>query len=173
MSEHISKIEDVINVDFTYDELQSILLNEFFFYPSPEDTIKAINGFRNCNDSVYYCISSISQKRFNRNIDKQNKPNAIQHGDWMLQTIKIIPGTFNIKSIFIEDFETRSTYITYDNFAQSGNISYPQKMHLEADAENIQGRMDFDVYDYETDEVLTFPFKISSKYTKIEVNEKK
>ena len=172
-AEDISSLEKLIRVDLSYRELQSILLNEFFYYPMPEDTAKAANDYKSCGDSIYYCVSSVSQKKQNRTLERMDRPNYSARNGTSVQTVKIVPGTFKVKSMYLEDLEAnRDAYVEYDSFVKSGDVLFPQKLRLDAESSGFFGTMKFTISDFEVESELTFPFKVPVKYEKVSLNEK-
>ncbi len=170
--EGVSALEHLIRVDLTYRELQAILLNEFFYYPMPEDTTRAAYNYKSCVDTTYYCISSVSQKKIERSADKMDRPNYSMRNGTSVQTVRIIPGSLKIKNMYLEDIETaRNAYVEYDNFVKCGNLLFPQTLRLEVEANGFVGTMKFNITDFEVSEDLSFPFKIPAKYTKVNLNE--
>ena len=170
-AEDISMLESIAKLDLSYNDLQSILLNEFFRYPSDADTTKSYNDYKACLDTLYYCISTVSPKRLNRISEHHNSNYLERHGS-VFQTVKFVPNTFKVKNVYLEDLETgRSAFIEYDKFAHYGDMIFPQKMNIFVESNNFSGEMIFSISDFEIDDELTFPFKIPSKYTKIELNE--
>ena len=170
-AEDISALEKLVNIDLSYEDLQSILLNEFFCYQSVRDTSK----YKPCMDSIYYCLSTISPKRINKVAERIERPNsnyAERHGT-VVQTIKIVPGTFKVKDMYLEDLETeRAAFVEYDKFTRYEELLFPQIMNIYVESGDFVGVMKFSISDFEIDEELTFPFKIPAKYTKIDLNEK-
>lgn len=173
-AEDISMLEEIAKIDLSFNDLQSILLNEFFCYTSDNDTTKTHNAYKPCIDSIYYCISTISPKKLNRLSERPEKTNnnyLVRHGS-IIQTIKIIPGTFKVKNMYLEDLEDgRSAYTEYDKFARYGEILFPQSMNIYIESNKFDATLKFTISDFTIEEELTFPFKISAKYTKIKLNE--
>ncbi len=167
-AEDISVLEDFARVELSYKDLQSILLNEFFRYQSDNDTAKAYNDYNSCIDSVYYCVSTTVAPK------KQKRPNgnyAERHGS-VIQTMKVVPGTFKVKNLYLEDLEDgRNAFVEYDKFAKYGDILFPQNMNIYVEYGNVNATMKFTISDFTIDDELTFPFKIPAKYTKINLNE--
>lgn len=164
--EDISALVNFVNVDLSYNDLQSILLNEFFRYQSDNDVDKD-DDYNSCVDSVYYCVSRVSQK-------KQKRPNgnyAERRGS-VIQTMKVVPGTFKVKNLYLEDLEDgRNAFVEYDKFAKYGDLLFPQIMNIYVEYGNVEATMKFTISDFAIDDELTFPFKIPAKYTKINLNE--
>ena len=164
--EDISALVNFANVDLSYNDLQSILLNEFFRYQSDNDSEKT-DDYNSCVDSVYYCVSTVASK-------KQKRPNgnyAERRGS-VLQTMKVVPGTFKVKNLYLEDLEDgRNAFVEYDKFARFGEQLFPQTMTIYVEYGKMVVTMKFAISDFAIDDELTFPFKIPAKYTKIELNE--
>jgi len=168
-AEDISALEKLLNIDLTYDDLQSIMLNEYFCYTG--DTTK----MHQCLDTVYYCVKTVSDRRANRvaeRIERTNGGYAERH-ETVVQTIKVVPETFKIKSVFIEDFESgRNAFVEYDKFVKYGEFLFPQEIKIMVDSGDFSGKIEFSLSDFEINDELTFPFKIPSKYIKTSLNGK-
>ena len=173
-AEDISALESIAKLEMSYNDLQSILLNEFFRYPSDGTTIKDYDDYdyKSCVDTVYYCISTISQKKLNKIAERSNSNYAERHGS-VIQTVKVVPGTFKVKNMYLEDLETgRNAFVEYGKFARFGELLFPQTMNIYVESGDFNGRMKFTISDFEVNDELTYPFKVPAKYTKIELNEK-
>lgn len=165
-AEDISALVNFANVDLSYNDLQSILLNEFFRYQSDNTTDKA-DDYNSCIDSVYYCVSRVATK-------KQKRPNG-NYAEWhgsVIQTMKVVPGTFKVKNLYLEDTEDgRNAFVEYDKFTRYGEQLFPQAMNIDVEYGKMTVTLKFTISDFAIDDELTFPFKIPSKYTKIKLNE--
>ena len=53
-------------IDLDFKSIQSILTNSLFLYPCVEDEKAAVGNFKQCRDSNYYCISSISERKYSK-----------------------------------------------------------------------------------------------------------
>ncbi len=172
--EGISALESFAKLDMSYNDLQSILLNEFFRYPFDGDTTKKYDDYdyKSCIDTVYYCISTISQKKLNKIAERGNSGYAERHGS-VVQTVKVVPGTFKVKNVYLEDLESgRNAFVEYGKFTRMGEQLFPQTMNIYVEAGDFNGVMKFSISDFEVNDELTFPFKVPAKYTKIKLNEK-
>ncbi len=168
-AEDISALKKLINVDLSFKELQSILLNEFFYYPMSEDSTQT--DFNSCNSAEYHCVTMSSQKSENRE-EKGNNRRA-ERKNSTVQTIKIVPKTMKIKSIFLEDFETsRFAFVEYDKFEKYDSIIFPKILQMEVGTNEFEAKLKFTISDFEEETELTFPFKIPAKYKKVNLNEK-
>ena len=170
-AEDISALESIAKLEMSYNDLQSILLNEFFRYPSDGDTTKNYDDYdyKSCVDTVYYCISTVSQKKLNK-IAERNYTD--RHGS-VIQTVKVVPGTFKVKNMYLEDLENgRNAFIEYGKFTKFGELLFPQTMNIYLEAGDFNGVMKFSISDFEVNDELTYPFKVPAKYTKIKLNEK-
>ena len=165
-AEDISALENFAKVDLSYNDLQSILLNEFFRYQADKDSEKT-DDYNSCIDSVYYCVSTVAPK-------KQKRPNgnyAERRGS-VIQTMKVVPGTFKVKNLYLEDLEDgRNAFVEYDKYTKYGDLLFPQNMNIYVEYGNVEATMKFTISDFAIDDELTFPFKIPAKYTKIKLNE--
>jgi len=173
-AEDISALESIAKLEMSYNDLQSILLNEFFRYPSDGDTTKNYDDYdyKSCIDTVYYCISTVSQKKLNKIAERANSNYTDRHSS-VIQTVKVVPGTFKVKNMYLEDLENgRNAFIEYGKFAKFGDLLFPQTMNIYLEAGDFNGVMKFSISDFEVNDELTYPFKVPAKYTKIKLNEK-
>ena len=173
-AEDISALESFAKLDMSYTDLQSILFNEFFRYPFDGDTTKSYDDYdyKSCIDTVYYCISTISQKKLNKIAERANSNYAERHGS-VIQTVKVVPGTFKVKNMYLEDLENgRNAFVEYGKYTRFGDILFPQTMNIYVEAGDFNGSMKFSISDFEVNDELTYPFKVPAKYTKIKLNEK-
>jgi len=175
-----------IGLDLDYKAFQSILTNSFFFYPCSNEA-NLINNFKLCLDEENYCISSLSKiqasKYFNNKInseirtqnfekENQNNSNNQNNDSCIFQRIKIIPNSFKIANIFLENkFDQQSVFIEYQNFINKQNKNYPEKIKLNLSTNQIEIIAELKITDisFNTNNI-SFPFKISNNLEKLKIN---
>jgi hypothetical protein len=178
------------DMDMDYNMLQSIITNAFFFYPQPEDTVKAISDFKSCYDSTLYCMSSISQRKYDKYyIDEKNQgrwerklekeindtvgEDAVLYeaNEFVFQFIKVIPDLFRIHDIYLENhIQQQSLYIEYGKLYLVDNQYFPHQILVEILTPRFESNVEINIESITIDtESMTFPFKISDKYQQIEI----
>jgi len=183
-------IKNRFQMDMDYNMLQSIITNTFFFYPMPDDTIKAITNLKPCNDSNLYCMSSISERkyikyfvdeknqgRWERRLEKEiedtigdldllNAPN-----EFVFQFVKVVPDLFRIHDMFLENYiQQQSLYIEYEKQYLVDGQYFPHNILIELTTPQFAPILNLEIESVTIDsESMSFPFKISSKYKKIEI----
>ena len=179
-------ITDRFAVDLDYNSIQSILTNTFFIYPEPDDTTKAIGNYKPCEDSMFYCMSSISQRKYTRYyVDdrKQNKwerkleketeasedQNRYESNEFVFQIVKVFPEIYRVKDIFIENYiQQQSLYVRYDKQYRVGSQYFPNEIYLELLSPKFESNLTISIESVSIEnESMSFPFKISEKYEEI------
>ncbi len=175
-------------IDLDYTAIQAILTNNFFFYPEPIDTTKTIADFKQCDDSVYYCMSSISERkytryyvddkhgnRWNRKLDKETADTSgfdevkYESNEFVYQIIKVLPELFRVHDMYIENYiQQQSLYILYGSEILNGEQYFPQDITIELLTPKFETKVIITVESVTTNEEdISYPFKISDKYQQI------
>lgn len=178
------------DMDMNYDMLQSIITNSFFFYPVTEDTEKAVANFKSCYDSTFYCMSSISERKYSRYyIDERNQgrwerklekeiedtvgleSDVYEANEFIFQFVKVVPELYRIHDMFLENYiQQQSLYIEYDKLYLVDNQYFPHHFLVELTTPKFATQLEINIESITIEsEPLSFPFKISDKYTKIEL----
>ncbi len=181
-------LTDKFQIDLNYNAIQSILSNNFFFYPEPDDTAKAINNFKPCDDSVYYCMSSISQRKYtryyvddkhtnkwDRKLDKEFLDTVISDGtnyesnEFVFQTVKVLPELFRVKDMYIENYiQQQSLYVLYGDEVLTEGRYFPNDITIELVTPKFETRVVITIESVSSNsDDISFPFKISDKYQQI------
>ncbi|MFN6039262.1 MAG: DUF4292 domain-containing protein, partial [Bacteroidota bacterium] len=90
-----------------------------------------------------------------------------------LQAIWLSPGNWKVMTLEFIDVETNRKFIAgYNDFRTVGNFLVPFKHIYSISAEkNIKANMEWTKFN--SNEPVTFPYKIPSSYDEIKINEKK
>ncbi len=183
-------IKNRYEIDMDYDMLQAIITNSFFFYPEPLDSVKAISNYKSCFDSTLYCMSSISerkyiryyvddrgQERWERKLEKEisdtigSENTLFESNEFVFQFVKIMPGLFRIHNMFLENYiQQQSLYIEYGKQYLVDNQYFPHLIKIELVTQKFAPILNLNVESITIDsESMSFPFRISNKYNKIEL----
>lgn len=181
-------LTDRFQIDMDYKTLESILSNNFFFYPAPEDTAKAINDFKPCDDSIYHCMSSISkrkyvryyvddkgQQRIDRRMEKESQDtagrlfNRYESDELVYQIVKVVPELYRVHDVYVENsFQQQSLYILYGKQALVETQFFPQEITLELLTPKFETKLVLTIESVTVNTTdMSYPFKISDKYQQI------
>lgn len=160
------------NIDLDYFTIQSILTNELFIYPYSSNTLEAIKDYKLYVDSNMYCLQSHS----NKEIDKYLKNNTEKSEDkFIVQTIYVVPEIYKVNKIYIKEYQnkidtTRQVNLSYFNYSreiEKNSKKIPKNIII--DLKKLDELLNFSIkYSKITvDKELRFPFKISSKYQRV------
>ena len=182
-------LKNRFDIDLDYNIIQSIITNSFFFYPEPEDTTKAVGKYKLCSDSCLYCMSSISQRKYNKyyiNERKQNKwerklekelEDSVSGGlylepnEFVFQIVKVVPDLYRVQEMYLENYiQQQSLSISYGKQYLVEKQHFPHKIDIDLYTPKFETRLVIDVESVTMDiESMSFPFKISSKYKEIRI----
>ncbi len=155
-ADDICKINDLINADFDFEMLQSILVgNSFDFYN--DDRLKtSIDGNR-------YLLSSYKKYKLKKII---NNPTVSPDRD-PLQSIWLDPTSFKIVKLLLNDFATnRQMQADYSKFEVVDSVLFPRHIDINISAQkNIKATINYSKV--KLNEPQTFPFKVPEKYDRI------
>ncbi len=156
--------EKMFGLDINYNYFQSIFTNELFTYPDQEDVLGLKKGnYKNNIDSNQYCLQSLKNRKIRRKLKKRKGT------DLIVQKIYILPETFKISSIFINEFsQDRTLSIKYSDHYLIDEKLFPEKINfvLKNDTNNVE--LSIKYTKITNNKKLKFPFKIPEKYSKIE-----
>ena len=150
-----------LNVDVDFHSLQAILLANSI-------GLDEMDKVRRSNDKDYYLLSSFRKAKLNRKAkmkkakDKQDKVDELVFSNW------VDPETYRIARLGILDLRYNQTaVVNYSEFSEESGFQVPHQMDI-----SIAGRkmitVETELYRYEVNEALSFPFKISSKYERMD-----
>lgn len=181
-------LTDRFQIDMDYETLESILSNNFFFYPAPEDTAKAINEFKPCDDSTYHCMSSISkrkyvryyvddkgQQRIDRRMEKESQDtanrlfNRYESDELVYQIVKVVPDLYRVHDVYVENsIQQQSLYILYGKQTLIDTQFFPQEITLELLTQKFETKVVLTIESVTVNTTdMSYPFKISDKYQQI------
>lgn len=181
-------LTDRFQIDLDYNTIQSVLTNSFFFYPQSEDTAKTIVDFKPCDDSIYHCMSSISQRkysryyvddkhsnRWDRKLDKEaadtidNQAYRYESNEFVFQIVKVLPELFRVYDMYIENYiQQQSLYIMYGEQVLSEEQYFPSQITIDLLTPKFETKVVLTIESVSVDsEEMSFPFKIAEKYQEI------
>ena len=143
------------NVDF--DVLQSILLgNDLTYYDDGK--------FRVSYDSKEYHLVTAGRSKLKKYVRTQDDAERIY-----IQNIYLNPESFKITKMKIKEFagDNRKLDAFYDDFQKIGDQLFPRHLTFDITAENPVN-VDVIYNKFELDTHQDFPFKIPSKYERIQ-----
>ncbi len=143
------------NVD--YDVLQSILLgNDLTYY---EDS-----KFRATYDSKEYHLVTVDRRKLKKYVKTQQDAERI-----FIQNIYLNPKTFKVSQMKIKEIkkENKKLEAVYSDFQSINNQLFPYHITYDLEADKPV-EVDLDYSKIVLDNPLLFPFKIASKYTRIQ-----
>ncbi|HOZ30451.1 MAG TPA: DUF4292 domain-containing protein [Bacteroidales bacterium] len=176
-------------IDLDYNAIQSILTNNFFFYPETQDTTKSIANFKPCDDSSFYCMSSISQRKYARYYVDDKRPNRwerkldketadtldndmkFESNEFVFQIVKVFPELYRVRDMYIENYiQQQSLYILYDKLTKSEEQYFPKKISIELLSPMFETQLVVDIESVTINsESMSYPFKIAEKYTELTI----
>ena len=185
-----SYMAEKFDVDLDYNIIQSIITNSFFFYPTPQDSAKAVADFKPCYDSTCYCMSSVSDRKYSRffeddkntnRIDRKlekelkdsidNKGQKNNYSDFIYQIVKVMPEIYRINDIYIENYiQQQSMFISYADQYQIDGQYFPNIISIELLTPKFATTLVINIESVSFDkEEMSYPFKITDKYQEIQL----
>ena len=183
-------IKNRFEMDMDYNMIQAIITNSFFFYPTPEDTAKAVADFKPCYDSTLYCMSSISERkyikyyvdeknqgRWERKLEKEIEDTvgvenlSLEASEFVFQFVKVMPDLYRTHNMFLENYiQQQSLYVEYGKQYLVDGQYFPHNILIEITTPRFAPVLEINIESVTIDaESMSFPFKISNKYQKIEI----
>jgi hypothetical protein len=179
-------LTEAFAIDLDYSSLEAIITNNFFFYPplTSDDSVKAIQNFKSCDDSAYYCMSSISQRKFKRyyidrriperkekKLGKDDSRISYETNEFVFQIIKVYPTIFKISEMLVENYyQNQKMRIFYDKHFKVGTQDFPNSIKINISTNSINSTINFSIENVILeDKSLSFPFKITEKYQEIKL----
>lgn len=155
-ADDICKINDLINADFDFEMLQSILVGNSFEYYSDERLKTSVDGNR-------YLLSSYKKRKLKKII---NNPTVSPDRD-PLQSIWLDPASFKIVKLLLNDFATnRQMQADYSKFEVVDSVLFPRHIEINIAAQkNVKATIAYSKV--KLNEPQTFPFKVPEKYERI------
>ncbi|MBN2776563.1 MAG: DUF4292 domain-containing protein [Bacteroidales bacterium] len=177
-------------MDMDYNMIEAVFTNSFFFYPQPEDSSKAISNFKQCYDSTLYCMSSISERKYSRYyIEEKNQGRwerklekeindtvradvvGYETNEFVFQFVKVLPDLYRVHDMYLENYiQQQSLYIEYGKQYLVENQYFPHEISVEIITPRFVANLKINIESVTIDsESMSFPFKISDKYERIEL----
>jgi len=150
-------VNDFLDSNVDFDVLQSILLgNDLTYY---ED-----GKFRATYDSKEYHLVTGGRQKLKKYVKTQADADRI-----FIQNILLSPETFKITQMKIKELkrENKKLDATYSDFNYIGSQLFPHKIFYDLVADK-KIQVDLKYSKIVIDKPQVFPFKISSKYTRIQ-----
>lgn len=158
---NLADISKEIGLSIDYKTIQSILLDELFFCQQDNvDTVSLFKSFEINKKDNKFVFQTHSKKEFKKNDTLS-----------FLQTWQVLNDNFRISEVDIVDEGTiieNKIKLTYSDFEELQNISFPTNMSLKAKMPNGKFHFDMKYSKVSFDEELNFPFNPSSSYQKME-----
>lgn len=161
-------------VDISYNDLQSILMNEIFLYSESSDELnEKLN--QDTLDVDYFRKTFISTADSNRYVLKTHRNFKIRkhlkknkHNDLIVETIKVAPEIFKITDVEVIDFnEKRNLIIEYSKFTDIINKVFPTFISVEITTPEKKIKSEITYNKITVNPDVSFPFKITEKYKRI------
>jgi len=150
-------VNDFLDSNMDFDVIQSILIgNDLTYY---ED-----GKFRATYDSKEYHLVTAGRQKLKKYVETQADEERI-----FIQNILLSPETFKITQMKIKELkkENKKLDAAYSDFKYVGNQLFPHKVFYDLVADkNVQ--IDLRYSKIVIDKPQLFPFKVSSKYTRMQ-----
>ena len=179
---NFEELNNNLDLDITFDILQSVLTNSFFFYPPTNDTAKTIHDFNTCKDSANYCISTISERKYRKlsdttnnrrverrlNREQQESNEAEQKPDYIMQTVRVYPEIFKPSYVYLGNMLKRqSLEILYNKPVLYTNEYFPSEIGVDCDAPGFKFSLVLRTERIEINTEQKYPFKIPENYNRM------
>jgi hypothetical protein len=146
-------IKSKLNIDLTYNAIQSLLTNELFSVTESAD----YNSYISSKDSLGYVIQNISDEILKNNIQI--------NADFKFQQICFTPDSFKITKNFIDEPKAqRSIAVNYAEFIIVAGKQFPEKVNLSATNQEKQFGLSIKYSKINTEKQVSFPFTIPENY---------
>jgi len=150
-------VSDFLKANVDFDVIQSILLgNDLTYY---ED-----GKFRATYDSKEYHLVTAGRRKLKKYVKTQQDEERI-----FIQNIFLNPDTYKITNMKIKEIkkENKKLEASYSDFKYMDEQLFPNHITYDIVADKPV-KIELDYYKINIDNTLSFPFKISSKYTEIQ-----
>ncbi len=167
--------DNKFQTDLSFNDLQAIFTNEIFLYSdTDEENNEKLNTdnkeerfyrktFISTTDSNLYVLKTQRKHKIKKYI-KKNKT-----VDFIVETLSILPNMFKISNISVIDYnEKRTLNIQYSDFIDVNYKVMPSviKMQIETAQKQMNAEIKYNKITVNSD--VSFPFKISDKYKRVE-----
>jgi len=150
-------VSDFLGTNVDYDVVQSILLgNDLTYYENGK--------FRVSYDSKEYHLVTAGRRKLKKYVKTSEDAERVY-----IQNIYLNPETFKITKMKIKELtkESKKLDAFYSDFLMLGDQLFPQHVMFDISADNPV-KVDVFYSKIKLDSPLNFPFKISSKYERIQ-----
>ncbi len=153
-------------VDINFNVIQSILLDQFFCYPSSDFDRNCIKKFKHYIRNDLYVLQSIKSGKYNR-ISKRNN-----YGDLIYHEFMIAPDIFKITKSNVYDYQNNTLLqIDYEDYIKLQEYVFPSVISFNGSRGNNDFSLKITFTDIEINGVSKISFRHSDKY-KIEYTSK-
>jgi hypothetical protein len=164
------------NIDLDFDAVQSILCNNIFSYRN-DSADKDFRNFTSFIDSGRYVIQSVKKRKLSK-IEQKGKikkaERILKRFDdeaFILQELFILPGSFNIEKMKIEDKSNNQLVeIKFDDYTIFKNKNYPGGINMNFLSGQGNVNMKIRLAGFSTDKIKSFNFSIPKKFERLEIN---
>lgn len=149
-------VDSLINTSIDYSILQAMIVgNDLTQYD--------VNKFRATIDGDLYKISIQERRKIKKDLLADETSPMI-----LVQNIWLDPDNFKIKQVELKELgnEKNKLQVYYDEFQEVEGQLFPEKMRIDISS-NEQISIDINFGKAKTEDSLSFPFKIPSKYDKL------
>jgi hypothetical protein len=153
----IEYLKRITNIDVNYSMLEQLLVGNTIGFDS------TINYATNI-DSAFYLISSISKRKIKKALQQgaESKEEYI-YRHWL------DPKSYRINKQLVNKLsDTTSIEVGYSEYLEVETQFFPSRTDIALNSPTDSGRLELKNSRLKWNIPITFPFKISSKYTKIE-----
>jgi hypothetical protein len=168
-----SFFEDNYQVEFSFNNLQSILTHQIFLYSeNDEDYNMAMNSnmmerdfirktFFTGKDSAFHILKTHRKHRIKK-YQRKNVPGV------MVETIKILPNIYKIQSVEVAEYaEKKKLAITYNHFEPINHTLFPKSVAISVSDSLNSYHLDLTFNKITVNPNVSFSFNIPSSYKKL------
>ncbi len=169
-------LSSLLNIDFNFASIQSILSNNTFSYlnSSKNRNLKTFDSF--VEDGLYVLRSEKTKKVIN--IEKKTKNGKVKHHRkrlsdkaLILQKMYFDPVSFALLKLIIDDkTNNRTMKMDFGNFVKVQGKDYPGSIKISFKSEESDVELKVKMSGFSTDKANSFKIKIPEKYEQIKVN---
>lgn len=167
--------ENKFQTEISFSNLQSIFTNEVFLYSeTDEENNEKYNTdsqereyfrktFIPATDSNMYVLKTHRKHKIKKYI-KKNKTS-----DLIVETLRILPEIYKLDRVTVNDFnEKRNLVIKYSEFIDVNSKYMPSMINIELITSEKHLKADIKYNKITVDSDISFPFKITDKYKRID-----
>lgn len=166
--------ENRFQTEVSFSNLQSIFTNEIFLY-SETDEEKNEKYNTDSQEREYFRKTFIPATDSNMFVLKTHRKHKIKKyikknkvSDLIVETLRILPDIFKLDQVTVNDFnEKRSLMVKYSDFIDVNSKSIPSVIKIELNTAEKHFNADIKYNKITVDSDVTFPFKITDKYKRI------